>query len=103
MRPDELITAITGTVAAISFMVDHLVGLARRPEVAGEQSPINPLVLTSAGGILALVVVLLLSVLLDWPAWLIRDAMGGLATMVFPFAQLRMHFLRRVEERKRPA
>jgi hypothetical protein len=101
MRPDELVTAVTGTLAATSFVADHLWGLARRPDADGRRPPANPLVIVSAVGILALVVILLLSVLLDWPSWLIRDAMGVLATVVFPFAQIRMHYLRRVEERKR--
>lgn len=97
VRADELVTAVTGTIAAISFIVDHLWGLCRRREVDGRRAPVNPLVITSAVGIAALILLLLLSVIFSWPAWLIRDAMGVLATVVFPFAQIRTHQLRRRE------
>ncbi len=95
MRTDEILTAVAGTLAGAAFLVDYLYGLIRR-----NLAPYW-LVTISAGGILALVVILLLSVLLDWPAWVIRDAMGVLATAVFPLAQFRMRRLRRAEDSKR--
>jgi uncharacterized membrane protein YfcA len=88
----ELFTAGGGTIAGLSFLVDYLHGVP-----AYARTGTSVAIVVSAAGIAALVGLLMLRAVFGWPAWVVYDAMGILAMIMFPIWQLRMRRLRREE------
>jgi len=83
---DELLFTLAGAAAAASFLIDYLRGATTDAIVA------------SAVGIAALVALAVVDVVVGFAPWVMHDAMGLLAAIMFPVWQHRMRKLRAAQD-----